>query len=161
MQLKFARRKILSGLAALAGGVTLVQTSKMAHASTKPDMYSKHWPLRADVDLRKQSLDLVEYGKKIYTWKISSGKKGYYTPQGVYSPKWMRKMHYSNTYDNAPMPHAVFFYKGYAIHGTEWTAKLGSEASKGCIRLHEDAAKEFFKLVEEHGMKKTRINITY
>ena len=85
---------ILGGVLSTSG--LIVATS--AHASK--NMFSKHWPLRADVDLRTQRLELWEYGKKIYTWKISSGKKGYYTPQGVYSAKWMRKMHYSNTYDN-------------------------------------------------------------
>ncbi len=38
----------------------------------------------------------------------------------------------------APMPHCMFFYKGYAIHGS--TSPLNKNASHGCIRVSKKAA---------------------
>ena len=45
----------------------------------------------------------------------------------------MNKMWYSKQWDNAPMPHAVFFTKEcHAIHGTYEAKRLGKPASHGC-----------------------------
>ncbi len=38
----------------------------------------------------------------------------------------------------APMPHCMFFHKGYAIHGS--TSALNKNASHGCIRVSKKAA---------------------
>jgi hypothetical protein len=40
--------------------------------------------------------------------------------------------------NNSPMPYSVFFYKGYAIHGTTELHRLGGPASCGCIRATRD-----------------------
>lgn len=52
------------------------------------------------------------------------------------------------------MPYAVFVRGGYAIHGTvqaNWS-KLGTPASKGCIRLHPDNGLIFNRLVRALGV---------
>jgi hypothetical protein len=51
--------------------------------------------------------------------------------------------HRSRKYDNAPMPYAVFFNGGYAVHATFDLKRLGRPASHGCIRLHPENAAEF------------------
>ena len=44
----------------------------------------------------------------------------------TYTTSSMNKMWYSKQWDNAPMPHAVFFTKeGHAIHGTYEVKRLG------------------------------------
>jgi len=48
----------------------------------------------------------------------------------------MMRSYFSRKYYNAPMPHAIFFYYGFAIHGTNDIARLGGPASHGCVRLH-------------------------
>jgi hypothetical protein len=55
------------------------------------------------------------------------------------------------------MPYAVFYYKGFAIHGTpkaNWP-KLGTRASHGCIRMHPDNAKKVNRLVRAYGPENT------
>ena len=47
---------------------------------------------------------------------------------------------YSRKYDWSPMPHAIFFHQGYAIHGTGYVSRLGQPASHGCVRLHPSHA---------------------
>jgi len=57
------------------------------------------------------------------------------------------------------MPWSVFFYKGYAIHGTTEIKRLGRPASHGCVRLHPDNAKVFFELVKSKGLDSTLISV--
>jgi lipoprotein-anchoring transpeptidase ErfK/SrfK len=101
----------------------------------------------------------VETPFDYFEWNVSTGRKGYRTPTGVYQPYLLKKMHYSSKYDNAPMPHSIFFYGGYAIHATEAINKLGSPASHGCIRLHPKNARWLFRLVQEYGAENTTIYI--
>ncbi len=47
----------------------------------------------------------------------------------------MEADHYSKEWDDAPMPHSIFFTKrGHAIHGTDYARRLGDPASHGCVR---------------------------
>lgn len=116
--------------------------------------------LRVSINLSSQTMTVSEGGQTRHVWNISSGRKGYYTPTGTYRPQWMTRMHYSKKYDNAPMPHSVFFHGGYAIHATYATGALGRPASHGCIRLSPSNAKKFYSLVSRHGKARTRISIT-
>ena len=58
------------------------------------------------------------------------------------------------------MPHAIFFHKGYAIHGTDYVSRLGQPASHGCVRLHPSHAAALFALVRSQGMGRTRIVVS-
>jgi hypothetical protein len=51
---------------------------------------------------------------------------------------------------NAPMPHAIFIYYGFAIQGTNDISRLGGLASHGCVRLHP-AHPVLFALVQRRG----------
>jgi lipoprotein-anchoring transpeptidase ErfK/SrfK len=64
---------------------------------------------------------------------------------------------FSPVYDNAPMPHSIFFYGGYAIHGTYEIAGLGHPVSHGCVRLDPGNAAILFDLVEREGRTNTTI----
>src|SRR3979409_2735198 len=88
-----------------------------------------------NTDLGAQRLTVVENGKAKYTWPISSGRRGFATPTGTYHPQWASRMHYSRQYEYAPMPHAVFFHRGTAFHGTGAVGLLGQPASHGCGRV--------------------------
>ena len=96
---------------------------------------------------------------RTFMWKVSTGKSGYTTPTGTWNPTWLSRDHWSKSYD-APMPFAVFFHRGYAVHATDAIGKLGQPASHGCIRLHKNNAAMFFDLVKDHGKTNTKIVIT-
>ena len=116
--------------------------------------------VKAKIDLSKQRMNVIVNGETVHTWKISSGRRGYSTPTGSYYPYRMHKMWYSRKYDNAPMPHAVFFRGGYAVHGTNSISRLGRPASHGCIRLHPENAKKFYDLVRAHGRNRTMVSLS-
>lgn len=94
-----------------------------------------------------------------YRWKVSTARAGYVTPKGKYRPYLLKKMHYSRKYDNAPMPHSVFYHGGYAIHATPHVKALGRPASHGCVRLSPQNARTLFKLIHQAGMRDTTIRI--
>ena len=60
----------------------------------------------------------------------------------------------------SPMPYSIFFYGGYAIHGTNYVKALGRPASHGCVRLHPSNAAALYSLVKQHGPGNTKIVIT-
>lgn len=110
------------------------------------------------VDVSDQTM-YVQTPSDEFVWKVSTGRKGYSTPRGTYRPYRLAKMHYSRKYDNAPMPHSIFYYGGYAIHATDAVGKLGRPASHGCVRLSPQNAKWLYRLVSEYGADRTTIVI--
>jgi len=86
------------------------------------------------IDKSSQRMSVSVDGATRYNWAISTGRDGYGTPSGTFHPQAMMRSYFSRKYYNAPMPHAIFFYYGFAIHGTNDISRLGGPASHGCIR---------------------------
>src|SRR5680860_525081 len=111
-----------------------------------------------DVDKESQEMTVFIDGVQQYSWPVSTGLRGYSTPSGSYTASSMNEIWYSKQWDDAPMPHAIFFTKkGHAVHGTNETKKLGKPASHGCVRLAPENARTLFALVKEKGLKDTQI----
>ena len=121
-------------------------------------------PARADVvvqiDKSSQRMAVSVDGMMRYNWPVSTGRSGYGTPSGVFHPQLMARRWFSRKYYNSPMPHAIFFYGGFAIHGTYELSRLGGPASHGCVRLNPSHAATLFSLVERNGPSHTRIEIS-
>lgn len=115
----------------------------------------------AKIDLSSQRMNVYKNGRKLYTWRVSTGRGRYRTPTGSYRPTVLRRMHYSSKYNNAPMPHSIFFRGGYAVHGTNHIRRLGRPASHGCVRLHPRNAAKLFNLVRRNGQRNARIVIKH
>ena len=103
----------------------------------------------AVVDKSDQKLHLFESGIKKYTWVVSTARNGKVTPTGTWNAQWLSKHHKSSIYNNAPMPHSIFYNGNFAIHGTDQVGRLGTPASSGCIRLHPENAEVLFAMVEQ------------
>ena len=120
-------------------------------------------PALADVvvhiDKASQRMSVSVNGQPRYTWPVSTGRRGYGTPSGVFQPQMMARRWFSRKYYNSPMPHSIFFYHGFAIHGTTDLRRLGGPASHGCVRLHPSNAATLYALVERNGRDSTRIEI--
>lgn len=113
--------------------------------------------LHIDVDLTRQMMTVSAESGVLHTWPISSGRQGHRTPTGTFRPTWMARSWFSRQYDNAPMPHSIFFHQGVAIHGSWATRSLGRPASHGCVRLAPKNARTLFALVSRHGKARTQI----
>jgi hypothetical protein len=113
------------------------------------------------VDKTSQQMTVSLDGMERYRWPVSTGRPGYDTPSGTYTATSMNEIWYSKEWDNAPMPHAVFFIRdGHAIHGSYDVKNLGRPASHGCVRLSPENAAILFNLVQENGLENTKVTIT-
>ncbi len=111
------------------------------------------------VSISRQVLVVYHEGRKLFEWPVSTGKKGMATPKGIWKPWILSRNHRSRTYGNAPMPYAIFYDGGYAIHATDQERRLGRPASHGCVRLSKAHAKILFEMVRDEGIENTRVNI--
>lgn len=112
------------------------------------------------IDKRTQSMEVTVDGVPRFSWPVSTGRAGYATPSGSFRGTRLEEVYYSKKYDNAPMPHAVFFTNnGHAIHGTNETRRLGSAVSHGCVRLAPKNAATLFRLVQAEGLASLRVTI--
>jgi hypothetical protein len=107
--------------------------------------------VRIDIDLSRQRMHVESGSGEVYDWPISSGRPGHLTPIGTFRPIALYKMVHSLKYDDAPMPHSIFFLPDYAIHGTNAVGSLGRPASHGCIRLAPGDASLLFDMVRAEG----------
>jgi hypothetical protein len=139
-------RHFLRGAIALAAGV-------ITFASAQANIL-------ITVDKSAQRMSVAVDGVQKYSWPVSTGRTGYTTPSGDFTPFRMEADHFSKEWDDAPMPHSIFFTKkGHAIHGSLETKRLGRAVSHGCVRLSPANAATLFALVKEEGLNKTKVVI--
>lgn len=112
--------------------------------------------LVVNISKAQQQLSVVVDGETAYRWPVSTGRPRYPTPAGKFRPIRLEKDWYSRKYNMTPMPFSVFFYKGYAVHGTLEAKRLGRAVSHGCVRLLPANASILFALVREHGFRRTQ-----
>ena len=109
------------------------------------------------IDKPTQVMTVSVDGRVQYRWSVSTGATGYSTPAGSYTPFRLEVMHYSREWDNAGMPHSIFFTsRGHAVHGSDHPGR-GSPVSHGCVRLSLTNAAILFRLVAAEGMANTKV----
>ncbi len=99
-------------------------------------------PLAIIVSLTKQRVYVYRNGIQIGLATCSTGKEGHETPTGVFTILQKEEEHYSNAYNDAPMPHMErLTWDGIALHA----GKLpGYPASHGCVRLPKAFAEKLY-----------------
>src|ERR1700693_3761282 len=87
------------------------------------------------VNKSAQEMTVEVDGVLRWTWPVSTGQLAHDTPSGRFTAFRMEADHFSKEWDDAPMPHSIFFTrKGHAIHGS-YHSGLGTAASHGCVRI--------------------------
>ena len=88
------------------------------------------------VNVATQRAVLFRNGVPIAATTVSTGAEGHETPTGVFTILQKKKEHYSNLYNNAPMPNMQrLTWDGIALHAGRLP---GYPASHGCVRLPKD-----------------------
>jgi hypothetical protein len=129
-------------------GLLLIATGAQAKVAITVDKDNQQMTVAVD--------DVVRY-----RWPVSTGIPSYETPNGSFRTFRMEADHFSKEFDDAPMPHSIFFTKiGHAIHGTDSVNRLGSPASHGCVRLSRANASTLYALVQEQGVLNTTVTLT-
>jgi L,D-transpeptidase catalytic domain len=113
------------------------------------------------IDKNEQMMTVAVDGVERYQWPVSTGIPSHETPNGNFRTFRMEEDHYSKEFDDAPMPHSIFFTKiGHAIHGTDSENRLGTPASHGCVRLSRANAAKLYALVQQQGVLNTTVMLT-
>ncbi|HWS27181.1 MAG TPA: L,D-transpeptidase family protein [Xanthomonadales bacterium] len=150
------RKRLLQLLATLALAWALpAPATELSSITLQPGEYlwmpelAPSGPLVVVISLPQQLGYVYRNGVRIGVTTVSTGKPGFETPAGVYRILQKRREHYSNRYDNAPMPYMQrLTWDGVALHAGRVRK---SPASHGCVRLPETFASKLFE-VTEHGM---------
>ena len=136
-------------------------TIGQAEAKPKSAPSTKGSSILIAIDKNTQKMSVFIDGTKKYDWRVSTGRPGYSTPSGTYTATSMNEVWYSKEWDNAPMPHAIFFMTdGHAVHGSYEVKSLGKPVSHGCVRIAPQNATTLYTLVEKNGLKNTQVVLT-
>jgi hypothetical protein len=144
--------RFVYGVVALAGAFVIISGALTSVAQAAVEI---------TIDKNTQRMSVAVNGEPRYTWPVSSGIPARETPNGTFKAFRMEADHYSKEWDDAPMPHSIFFTKvGHAIHGTDSVNRLGTPASHGCVRLSRENAATLYALVEREGVLNTTVTLT-
>ena len=69
-----------------------------------------------NIDKTRQQMSVSVDGTPRYLWPVSTGRPGYETPNGTFKANRMDAEHLSQEWDNAPMPHTIFFRHAWPCH---------------------------------------------
>jgi LysM repeat protein len=99
-----------------------------------------------DVNLTTQTVTAYEGQTAVYTARASTGT--WRTPTVVGTYRVYAK--YAATHMSGPgyslpnVPYTMYFYRGYALHGTYWHSNFGTPMSHGCVNLATPDARWFY-----------------
>lgn len=130
----------------IAAGPAIAQSSryKTPSVQTRAPQASNRGALVAVISIARQRITIYDGHEVIATAPVSTGRSGYDTPQGVFSIIEKKEEHFSNLYDDAPMPFMQrITWSGVALHAGSLP---GYPASHGCIRLPHSFAERLFGL---------------
>ena len=134
------RRGLLATAILMFTAVAIVGPARAEPAGDGTDAGIEWRPERAPagpslvvVGLQEQRAQIYRNGVRIGSTPVSTGRRGHETPTGLFSILEKKREHYSNLYNNAPMPNMQrLTWDGVALHAGRLP---GHPASHGCIRL--------------------------
>lgn len=103
-----------------------------------------------DVNLTEQRLTAYENGEPVHSTLVSTGLPKTPTVQGQFRI-WI-KLRYDDMegadYYLEDVPHVMYFYQGYGLHGAPWHNNFGHRMSHGCVNLPLPEAEWFFNFAD-------------
>ena len=92
------------------------------------------------IDKTSRTLRWMIDGRTVSTMSVRFGATGTPTREGVFQVYWKSRNHWSTLYDS-PMPYAMFFSGGQAVHYSyDFAARGYAGGSHGCVNVRDEAA---------------------
>jgi lipoprotein-anchoring transpeptidase ErfK/SrfK len=107
-----------------------------------PSHPSSKGTVNVSVSIAKQTATIEGGGLDFKNIRVATGRKGFATTQGCFNAFKAQADYVSHKY-HAPMPYAVFFHGGEALHVGSINVR-----SHGCVHLTTDVARAVFKSYE-------------
>lgn len=90
------------------------------------------------ISKKSRTLTWMVDGKAVTTVDVRFGSQYTPTREGVFSVYWKSRHHVSTLYDT-PMPYAMFFSGGQAVHySSDFKARGYAGASHGCVNVRDE-----------------------
>jgi hypothetical protein len=132
---------LVVSLGSPALGQTLIEAEAEFGQGLSP--FPAEGPLIAVVSISSQKMRVFDRNGLVTSTRVSTGRNGYETPEGVFSILERKVDHNSNLYDDAPMPFMQrLTWSGVALHEG---VVPNHRASHGCIRLPNGFAEQLFR----------------
>ena len=99
-----------------------------------------------EIDLSSQRLIAWEGTIPVYAVVVSTGKRSTPTRIGTFTiqSKYQSARMTGQGYDVSNVPHTMYYYGGYAIHGAYWHRRFGTPVSHGCVNVAPNHAAWLF-----------------
>jgi LysM repeat protein len=112
------------------------------------------------VVLSQQRMYAFDNGNLVRELSVSTGLPGSPTVLGDYKvyQKLTAQRMVGPGYDLPGVPYVMYFYQGYALHGTYWHNNFGHPMSHGCVNMPTPEAEWFYNNFVEIG---TPIHVQY
>lgn len=118
-----------------------VDRSDLTHQPAYP---GEKW---IEVNVTTQQVIAWEGQKPVMSFVVSTGLPQTPTILGEFNIYWKLEstLMTGPGYYLPEVPYTMYFYKGYALHGTYWHNNFGQPMSHGCVNLQTDNAKQLFE----------------
>jgi LysM repeat protein len=102
------------------------------------------------VDLSEQRTYAYENGVLVRNVVVSTGLPGTPTVRGDFTVqrKYVAQTMTGPGYYRPDVPYILYFYAGYALHGTYWHSNFGQPMSHGCVNLPTPEAEWFYSFAD-------------
>ncbi|MFI7384520.1 L,D-transpeptidase family protein [Streptomyces sp. NPDC049813] len=130
--------------------VTWQRLVGMTHEPTRTELYVPEGPPAAKPDPRcltgralcisktSRTVSWFVDGKRLLTTDVRFGSQYTPTREGVFHVYWKSRHHVSTIY-HTPMPYAMFFSGGQAVHySSDFAARGYNGASHGCVNVRDE-----------------------
>ncbi len=99
-----------------------------------------------EVDISEQRVSAYEGDQRVKSFTVSTGTAAHPTVLGQYRVyvKYYATDMSGPGYYLPDVPYTMYFYSGYAIHGTYWHDNFGTPMSHGCVNLRTPDAQWLF-----------------
>ncbi len=110
----------------------------------QPDYPGQKW---IEVNLTTQQVTAWEGDLPVLTFMASTGLPNTPTVTGKYHIYWKleKTLMTGDGYYLPDVPYTMYFYGGYALHGTYWHDNFGQPMSHGCVNLETGNAQRLFE----------------
>jgi LysM repeat protein len=99
------------------------------------------------VDLSEQYVYVYQNGTLLRQFLVSTGLPATPTVQGSFTiqRKYVSTRMTGPDYDLPGVPYTMYFYQGYALHGTYWHSNFGQPMSHGCVNMRTSDAEWLYQ----------------
>lgn len=127
----------------VTGTPTITQVVAQPALAHQPAYPGEKW---IEVNVTTQQLTAWEGDQPVYSFTVSTGLPGTPTVLGEYHIYWKltSTLMIGPNYYLPDVPYTMYFYRGYALHGTYWHHNFGQPMSHGCVNLETSNAKTLF-----------------